>query len=63
MTPRASAGSPTDFVPEERNSQGSRRLKNGCKFSLIDFGGSLQSCLGCRRQLIKPSELAVGLIL
>ena len=42
MTPCASARS-QDLVPELVNSPGCKRLKSGCKFSLIDFGGTLQS--------------------
>jgi hypothetical protein len=32
-------------------------------FTRIDFGSRLRSCPGCRRQLIKPSELGLGEIL
>jgi len=38
MTTRASARSPTDSVPEKRNSPGGRSLKSGFMLSLIDFG-------------------------
>jgi hypothetical protein len=37
---RASAGSPVDSVPEERNGPGGRIFKSGFMFSLIDFGAS-----------------------
>jgi hypothetical protein len=38
MTTRALARSPTDSVPEKRNSPGGKNLKSGFLFSLIDFG-------------------------
>ena len=63
MTPCALAASPTDSFPEALGSPGSRRLKSGCKFSLIDFWGRRRSSLGWQRQFSKPSELCVGVIL
>ena len=36
---------------------GATNFISWCDFTLIDFGGRLRSCPGCRSQLIKPSEL------
>jgi len=57
MTPRASAGSPIDFVSAAGTVQLQQNFISGLMFTRIDSGGCLQSCPGCGRQLIKPSEL------
>jgi hypothetical protein len=58
-----SAGSPIDFVSAAGTVRVALDFISWNEFSRIDFGGWLQSSPGCRSQLIKPSELAVGLIL
>jgi hypothetical protein len=57
MTPRASARNPTDSVPVDGTVKVPQDLINGYKFTLLDFGGSLQDSPGCGSQLTKPSEL------
>ena len=59
----ASAGSPIDFVSAAGSVQVPQDLISGLLFPRIDFGGWLQSNPGCRSQLIKPTELGLGLIL
>jgi hypothetical protein len=54
----ASAGSPIDFVSAAGSVWVSQDLISVLMFTRIDFGGRLQSSLGCRSQLIKPSVLA-----
>ena len=59
----ALAASPIDFVLVTGSVRVQQDLISGFKFTLIDFRGQLRICQGWRRQLIKPSELCVGLIL
>jgi len=55
---RATARSPIDFVLVAGSVRVQQSFISWNEFSRIDFGGRLQSCLGCGRQLIKPSESA-----
>jgi hypothetical protein len=57
MTTRASAGSPIDFVSAAGSVKVVQNFINGLFLIRIDFWGRLQSYPGCRRQLIKPTEL------
>jgi hypothetical protein len=57
---RASADSPIDLVSVAGFVQVPQDLISGFKFTLIDFGGRLRNYPGWRRQLIKPSELALA---
>ena len=54
----ASAGSPIDFVLVHGSVRLAQDFISCWKFSIIDFSSRLRSGPGCRRQLIKPSELA-----
>jgi hypothetical protein len=58
MTTRASACNPIDFVSAAGTVQVAQDIISGLNSSLIDFGGLSRSSPGCKRQLIKPSELA-----
>jgi hypothetical protein len=58
-----SADSPIDFVSAAGSVRVMKNFISRLKFTRIDFGGLLQSCPGCRRQLTKPSVLGAGLIL
>ena len=59
----ASAGSPIDFVSVAGTVRVAQDLTSWLNFPLIDLGGRLRSSPGCRSQLIKPTELYVGLTL
>jgi len=63
MTTRASACNPIDSVSAAGTVRVAQDFISGLKFSLIDFSGRLRSCPGCKRQLIKPSELWAVLFL
>jgi hypothetical protein len=58
MTTRGSACNPIDSVLVAGTIRVQQNSISGLMFALIDFSGRLRSSPGCKRQLIKPSELA-----
>jgi hypothetical protein len=63
MTTRASACNPIDFVLAAGTVRVQQNLISWCELTRIDFWGCSRSSPGCKRQLIKPTELGFGFYL